>query len=63
MTPPEPLDYETRTASSYRLAPWVSRSARFMLLLLLSAGWLLPMYMGVTNLIASNWQLFIGHRG
>jgi len=60
MTPPRPLDYETRAASSYRLAPWVSRSARFMLLLLLSSGWLLPMYLGVTSLITSIWERIPG---
>ena len=60
MTPPQPLEYETRTASRRRLAPWVLGSARLMLLLLLSSGWLLPMCVGVKCLITSNWEQIRG---
>ena len=57
MPKPQPLDYETRTApdrnqTALRWAKRALRGTLFILLVLLSAGWLVPMFLAVMSLIA-----------
>ena len=68
MPKPQPLDYETRTArdrnqTALRWGKFALRGTLFMLLVLLSAGWLVPMFLAVMWLVVSCRQVQQGTLG
>ena len=65
MPKPQPLDYETRTArdrnqTALRWGRLALRGTLFILLVLLSAGWLVPMFLAVMSLVVSCRQQELG---
>ena len=68
MPNPQPLDYETRTVrdrnqTALRWAKHALRGTLFILLVLLSAGWLVPMFLAVMWLVVSCRQQELGTSG
>ena len=68
MTDPHRLDYATNTAqnrheTARRWAAYALRVSLFNAIILLSVGWLLPMVMGVTSLLAALREANLGAAG